>query len=156
MVTLPRAGSALLLLAFGALLLSGCKKDEEAPQAVPIPSAASAPAAVKEDPKPAQTAGGSAAGTVGSGTPDAVPPPPPPAETAPAKPAPQASIDGCCAALSGIGKSGLPAATKAKAAAAAAVCAGSAKLVKEGKVSRSSALAQIGASMGGQAPAECK
>jgi hypothetical protein len=67
-----------------------------------------------------------------------------------------ASIDGCCSALSAIKSSGLPPDVKAKAASAASTCAGISKLVKEGKTSRASALAQIRATMGGTAPSECK
>ena len=144
--------SVLLTITCGALLAIGCKKSEEEPQVVPLPSAAPAPVKAAPEQQPAQPAGDTAAAAPSAAVP--VPVAPPPAETP--KPVAQASIDGCCAALAAIPKSGLPAAVKGKAAVASATCAGISKLVKEGKTSRASALAQIGATMGGAAPAECK
>lgn len=124
---------------------------------VPLPSAP-APAKAVEEKAPAQAAQAAPAASDGaaaaaSGAP--VPVAAPPATEAP-KPVAQASIDGCCSALAAMQKSGLPAVVKSKAAVASATCAGIAKLVKEGKTSRSAALAQIGATMGGAPPAECK
>lgn len=137
------------MIACGALFFAGCKKEEAEPQAVPLPSAPAPVKAVAEA-QPAQPAQEASAAVA----PPAQPVAPPPTEAP--KPVAQASIDGCCSALAGIGKSGLPAAVKSKAAVASATCASIAKLVKEGKTSRASALAQINATMGGAAPAECK
>jgi len=154
-----RARTGLLALALGALALAGCNKKEDAPQAVPVPSA---PEPVKATPDPQPTAAaptptenpGAAAGAATEAPAD--PAAAAPTASAAVKPTGGgASIDSCCSALAGIQKSGLPANVKAKAASAASTCAGISKLVKEGKTSRASALAQVRATMGGSAPAEC-
>ncbi|MDI1451354.1 hypothetical protein [Polyangium sp. 6x1] len=153
MLTSARACSALLTFALGALLFTGCKKEEEAPQAVPIPSAAPAPVKATEDaPQAAQgSAAGSAAPAEAAPTPSAAPTP---TEAPKAVAAP--SIDGCCSALQALAKDPKANSTvKSKAASAAAMCAGTAKLVKEGKASRSTALTQIRATMAGSAPSAC-
>lgn len=144
--------SALFSLALGALLAVGCNKKEEEPVPVPLPSAATSVKTVVEQ-APAQPAEPAPAASEAA-APAVTPAAPAPSEAP--KPVAQASIDGCCSALAGIQKSGLPANVKAKAAVASATCAGISKLVKEGKTSRASALAQIGATMGGAAPSECK
>jgi hypothetical protein len=156
MLSRPRVRSALCTLAFGVFLLQGCKKEEEAPEVVPVPSAPAPVKAAEEAPaQPAQPAAEGSGAAAGTAAPTQQATPTPTSTEAP-KPVPQASIDGCCSALSGMAKSGLPADVKAKAAAAAGMCSAVAKSVKEGKASRTTALAQIGATMGGKSPAECK
>lgn len=152
MLTSARVCSALLTFALGALLLAGCKKEEEAPQAVPIPTGAPAPVKATEDAP--QAAEGSAAG---SAAPAEAAPAQPVAPTEAPKPAgPPPSIDGCCSALTTLSKDTKANPTvKAKAAVAASTCASTSKLVKEGRATRSSALAQIRATMAGSAPAAC-
>jgi hypothetical protein len=152
-----RARNALLALALGALALAGCNKKEDAPQAVPVPTA---PEPVKATPDPQPTTVPTPAATPTAATGSATEAPAA-TGTAAATDAPKptgggASIDGCCSALSAIKSSGLPPDVKSKAASAASTCAGISKLVKEGKTSRASALAQIRATMGGSAPSECK
>jgi hypothetical protein len=151
-----RARIGLLALSLGALALAGCNKKEEAPQAVPMPSA---PEPVKAAPDPQPTGGAANPGAAAGSATEAPAGPAAVAPTASAEaPKPTgggASIDGCCSALAGIQKSGLPANVKAKAGSAASTCASISKLVKEGKTSRASALAQVRATMGGSAPSEC-
>lgn len=141
-------------LILGSVVVTGCKKDEEEPASVPIPSAATA--TVAADPAPAPTEAPSADPSAAAT--DA------PAATAAAQPAVTApvakkgeSIDACCSALRAVQKSGKTAIAKSRAAAAAGVCPGVAKLVKDGTVSRSAGLAQIRTSLAGfDAPAECR
>lgn len=134
----------------GSLATVGCKKSED-PATVPVPSttAAAAPAptpTTTEDP----AASGSAAA---SGAPVA----PQPVVTATNTPTKHETIDACCSALAAIQKSGKTATAKSKAASAAAVCPGIAKLVKAGTTSRSAGLAQIRSSMTGfDIPGECR
>ncbi|TKC97050.1 hypothetical protein [Polyangium fumosum] len=151
MLTSARACTALVTIALGALLFTGCKKEEEAPQAVPLPSAAPAPVKATEDTP--QAAQGSAAG---SAAPAEVAPSAAPAPTEPPKAVAAPSIDGCCSALQALSKDAKSSSTvRSKAATAASMCAGTAKLVKEGKAPRSTALTQIRATMAGSAPAAC-
>lgn len=154
-----RARNALLALALGALALAGCNKKEDAPQAVPVPSAPE-PVKATPDPQPTTIPTPAAAPTTVTGSATEAPAGTASAAAAPTTDAPKptgggASIDSCCSALSAIKSSGLPATVKSKAAQAATTCAGISKLVKEGKTSRASALAQIRATMGGSAPSEC-
>lgn len=140
----------IVLLALGGLALSlslsACKKDPD-PQAVPIPSGT---AAVVAPPGAAEAA--SAAATVPATPPPPTTPPPPVAVA----PVAQASIDSCCAALSAVSKSGRGKEAKSKSAAAAKICSGIAKLVKEGKTARASAMTQIRSQLGGiDVPSEC-
>jgi len=154
MLTPARAYSALLTIALGAALVTGCKKDE-APEPVPMPSAA-APAPVKAAEDTPQAAQGSAAGSAEPG--EAAPPQAvaPTASEAPKPAGPAPSIDGCCSALQALSKDAKANATvKSKAAQAASMCAATAPLVKQGKAPRSSALTQIRATMVGSAPAAC-
>ena len=143
-------------LILGSVVVTGCKKDEEEPASVPIPSAATA--TVAADPAPAPTeapsADPSAAATDAPGATAAAQP----AGTATAPVAKKGeSIDACCSALRAVQKSGKTAIAKSRAAAAAGVCPGVAKLVKDGTVSRSAGLAQIRTSLAGfDAPAECR
>jgi hypothetical protein len=123
-----------------SLCASACKKEAE-PQALPVPTVAATP----ESPPTAATAAETA--------PVAATPPPPPKAIAPVAPA---SIDGCCAALSAVAKSGRGAQAKSKSATAAKICSGVAKLVKEGKTTRPSALTTVRAQLGGvDVPSEC-
>jgi hypothetical protein len=138
-----------MLLVLGGIALSlsnaGCKKEAD-PQAVPVPSGT--PTAVAPTPTGAAESG-TAAATVA-----ATPPPPPPVAPAPVA---QASIDGCCAALSAVAKSGRGKEAKTKSASAARICSGIAKLVKEGKTARGSALTQIRSQLAGvDVPSECR
>jgi hypothetical protein len=152
MLILVRLRSAALVALAAGLLLTGCGKKEEQPQAVPLPSAPE-PVKAVPDPQPTQTAAAPTAAP--TGTEAAVTPPATAAAPATTAPVAQASIDACCKALADIQSSGLPAATKAKAAQASGTCSGIAKLVKEGKASRTSALTQIRVTMGGSVPAAC-
>ncbi len=159
MLTSARACSALITFALGALLFTGCKKEEEAPQAVPLPSAA-APVKAVEDSQAAQGSAAQGSAAQGSAAPagEAAPTTMPVAPTATEAPKPvaQASIDACCSALSALAKDAKAAPhVKSKAATAASMCATTGKLVKEGKAPRSSALTQIRATMAGNAPAAC-
>ncbi|MRG97613.1 hypothetical protein [Polyangium spumosum] len=154
MLTSARVCSALLTFALGALLLAGCKKEEEAPQAVPIPTGAPAPVKATEDTP--QAAEGSAAGSAAPAEAAQAQPVAPTATEAPKPAGPPPSIDGCCSALTALSKDAKASSTvKAKAAVAASMCTSTSKLVKEGRAPRSSALAQIRATMAGSAPAAC-
>jgi hypothetical protein len=141
-----------------SLTLFGCKKDED-PATVPIPSgaASSAPAATTPPPAAADADAGSDAGTgapQASGASTAATPQPLATTTAPAK---QESIDACCTALKAIQKSGKSAIAKSKAASAAAVCPGIAKLVKAGTTGRAAGLSQIRSALTGfDVPGECR
>ncbi|MEZ4296450.1 MAG: hypothetical protein R3B70_15875 [Polyangiaceae bacterium] len=140
-------------LILGGLLFTGCKKDEEEPATVPVPTGAE-PATTTEAP-PAADPSASADAPQASADAPATP-------TAPAAPATQTvrkgeSIDACCSALRAVQKSGKTATAKSKAAAAAAVCPGIAKLVKDGTTSRASGLAQIRSALAGfDVPGECR
>jgi len=104
------------------------------------------------DPTPAPAASGDPAAAA-SGTPAT----PQPVVTATNTPTKHETIDACCSALSAVQKSGKTATAKSKAAAAAAVCPGIAKLVKNGTTSRSAGLAQIRSSLTGfDVPGECR
>jgi hypothetical protein len=139
----------IVLLALGGLALSlslsACKKDAD-PQAVPIPSGT---AAVVAPTGAAEAA--SAAATVAATPPPAAPPP------VAVAPVVHASIDSCCAALSAVSKSGRGKEAKSKSASAAKICSGIAKLVKEGKTTRASAMTSIRAQLSGvDIPSECR
>ena len=138
------------LLVIGGLIAVGCKKDED-PASVPVPSQS---AAATPPPAPTTTEDPDAGAPE---TPSATPntnPQPVVTTTVPKK---QESIDACCSALRAVQKSGKTAIAKSKAAAAAGVCPGIAKLVKDGTTSRSAGLAQIRSSLTGFAvPPECQ
>ncbi|MFO0586329.1 MAG: hypothetical protein U0441_02255 [Polyangiaceae bacterium] len=140
------------VLLVGSLATVGCKKSED-PATVPVPSTTAAAA-------PAPTTTAAAAGTESpSGAPSAseAPATPPPVATNTQTTTKHETIDACCSALSAIQKSGKTAAAKAKAAQAAAVCPGIAKLVKAGTTARTAGLAQIRSAMTGfDVPGECK
>jgi hypothetical protein len=137
-----------LLLVFGLLSVSACKKKQE-PELTPIP-VASAPA-------PAQVASEAAApdpiapasGPAGSAA-------PPPTAAPPQQPARRESIDACCAALAAYKGSGRPKKVKDQAETGARVCRGAAPLVRDGKTSRQAALAQIRAASPGVNAPECQ
>ena len=140
--------SGLLL---GCVIVVGCK-DKEDPATVPVPSGepattAAAPApttSTTEDPAASASASATAA-------------PPPVAGTGAAVPHKGESIDACCNALRAVAKSGKTSTAKAKAASAAAVCPGIAKLVKDGTTSRSAGLSQIRSALTGyDVPGECR
>lgn len=136
------------VLLAGSLATVGCKKSED-PATVPVPSttAAAAPApTVTATETPSATAAASEAPTA-----------PAPVVTTTQTTTKHETIDACCSALSAIQKSGKTAAAKAKAAQAAAVCPGIAKLVKAGTTARSAGLAQIRSAMTGfDVPGECR
>jgi hypothetical protein len=133
-----------MILILGALALAACKKDAD--------SQAGAGTATSAAPLPPSTGEATAASAMASVTAAPTPPPPPVA----AAPVQQASIDACCSALSAVGKSGRGRDAKAKSAQASKVCPGIAKLVKEGKTTRASALTQIkSALVGVDIPSEC-
>lgn len=140
--------SGLLL---GCVMVVGCK-DKEDPATVPVPSGEPAPTAA-----PAATTSATedpAASAGASGAPTA---PPPVAGTGTPVPHKAESIDGCCNALRAVAKSGKTSTAKAKAASAAAVCPGIAKLVKDGTTSRSAGLSQIRSALTGyDVPGECR
>src|SRR5262245_11564193 len=118
-------------LVLGGMVSVGCKKSED-PVTVPTSSAAeTAPPAPTPPPAASDTASAAASATAA----------PPPVATTTAKKG--ESIDACCNALKGVAKSGKTAAAKSKAAAAAAVCPGIAKLVKDGQTAHASGLSQI-------------
>lgn len=137
----------------GSLTTLGCKKDEE-PATVPVPATTAAATTA-----PAATAT-AAATDAPSGAPaatDAPTAPPQPVATNTQTTTKHETIDACCSALAAIQKSGKTATAKSKAAAAAAVCPGIAKLVKAGTTSRTAGLAQIRSAMTGfDVPGECK
>ncbi|EYF01352.1 hypothetical protein [Chondromyces apiculatus] len=149
----PRIQPVLLVVS-GVLLLGGCKKDEPEPQTIPVGSAAASNTPVASDPPPAV----SAAPAV-TADPAAAATPAPAATEAPAT-TPRvggASIQSCCAALSGIASSGRSADSKAKALTASRLCSGLDARVKKGEVTRASAMATIKGTLGSvAAPAECK
>ncbi len=135
------------LLLAGSVAAVGCKKDEE-PATVPVPATTAAPAAPDPTPAPAATEDPSA---TASGAPA-----PQPVVTATNTPTKRETIDACCSALAAISKSGKTAVAKSKAASAAAVCPGIAKLVKAGTTTRAAGLAQIRSALAGfDSPAEC-
>ncbi|MBK8252469.1 MAG: hypothetical protein IPK82_07340 [Polyangiaceae bacterium] len=136
----------------GSLMFTACKKDEE-PATVPVPTASQAATDTPPPPPPSDDAG--------APDPSATAPSPPPVATGTGTGTSTGrkgdSIDACCNALRAIQKSGKTAAAKAKAASAAAVCPGVAKLVKDGTTSRSAGLAQIRSAMSGfDVPGECR
>ena len=130
---------AVLTLSGAAL---GCGKKDEA-DTVPTSSAAAATVAAE-----APDAGAAAA------VPDAAAPTPVTPVT-PSKPAGGGNIDGCCAGIAAVKKSGKDASSKNKAAAAAMACPGISKAVKDGKTSRADAMTQIKALLGGVTVPEC-
>jgi hypothetical protein len=149
------AWPAIFLFVLGTASLAGCGKQETEAVSVniPLPSAAKVPADVPANSAapPASAAAAPASAAAAPASASAVPAPLTALPTGGG-----ASIDGCCAALSAVKKSGKTAAVKAKAATAASVCPGIAKLVKEGKTSRSGALTQIkSALVGTTPPPEC-
>jgi len=153
---MKRSTVALTLLVCGSFALAACSKKEETTE-TPILSAAP-PTTLT--PVPTQS-GEPEAPPADSGAANAAPEPaapPPAAAPAPATaPKKAESIDACCAALKSIQSSGLPAATKTKAQQASMVCSGIAKLVKDGKTSRASAMTQIRSAMvGASVPAACQ
>jgi hypothetical protein len=135
-------------LFLGSVMVTGCKKEED-PATVPVPSAsqaAPAPAPSAAEPAPSATEAPTAAPTAA----------PQPAGTVVA-PKKGESIDSCCSALKAVAKSGKTAIAKSRAAAAAGVCPGIAKLVKDGTITRQAGLTQVRTSLSGfDAPAECK
>lgn len=144
---------SIALIVVSGLLAIGCGKKEEEPVVMTMPSAAVAPVKAVEDTPQAQPAAADSAAADPAAA-AAANTPPPAAE--PPKPVAQASIDGCCSALAAMVKDAKSdAALRAKATSASAMCASMAKLVKEGKGSRSTALTQIKATMVGKAPAAC-
>lgn len=137
-------------LILGSGIVTGCKKEED-PATVPVPSATQA-APVPSDTAPDPAASASAAAS---------------ASDAPTAAAPQAavtatakkgeSIDACCSALKAVQKSGKTAIAKSKAASAAAVCPGIAKMVKDGTITRSAGLTQVRSALAGfDVPGECR
>lgn len=138
--------SGLLL---GSVIFVGCK-DKEEPASVPVPSGE--PAATASAPTTTTTTEDPDAGAPAASTPAANPQPVATVTTRKGE-----SIDACCTALRGVAKSGKTATAKSKAAAAAAVCPGIAKLVKDGTTSRSAGLAQIRSALTGfSVPPECQ
>jgi hypothetical protein len=134
------------LLLAGSVATFGCKKSED-PATVPVPTTT---AAAVTPPEPTNTA---TEDPSASGAPTT----PPPVVTATHTPTKHETIDACCSALSAISKSGKSATAKSKAASAAAVCPGIAKLVKNGTTSRTAGLAQIRSAMTGfDIPGECR
>lgn len=143
----------------GLVVVGGCKGKEEEPQIIPMPTS-SAAGSVKADPGPSGSAA-PAAGDTASATGSAAPattqsaaPTPPTTPVTPTGPRGE-SIDGCCSALAAYKSSGRPADVKAKAATAATICSGIAKRVKDGQVSRSSAMTTIKAQIAGLSVPEC-
>ncbi len=134
-------------LLLGSVIATGCKKDED-PATVPVPSASqAAEAPPPPSAEPAATASATEAPTAA---------PQPVAATTPTARKGE-SIDSCCSALKAVQKSGKTAIAKSKAAAAAGVCPGVAKLVKDGTITRSAGLAQIRTSLSGfDVPGECR
>ncbi|MFO0758602.1 MAG: hypothetical protein U0359_19065 [Byssovorax sp.] len=121
--------------------LAGCGKKSEDPQAVPVPSGTAAAVAADSGAAASATAPVTAAPT----TPVVVNPE-----------VQQQPIDACCAALAAEARSGKSKDAKAKAAQAATICPGIAKLVKSGATTRASALTQIrSALVGVTVPGEC-
>ncbi len=136
------------LLLAGSVATFGCKKSED-PATVPVPTTT---AAAPTPPEPTSTATEDPTAAA-SGAPAT----PPPVVTATQTPTKHETIDACCSALSAISKSGKSATAKSKAASAAAVCPGIAKLVKNGTTSRTAGLAQIRSAMTGfDIPGECR
>ncbi len=134
------------LLLAGSVATFGCKKSED-PATVPVPTTTAA-AVTPPEPTSTATEDPSASGA---------PTTPPPVVTATHTPTKHETIDACCSALSAISKSGKSATAKSKAASAAAVCPGIAKLVKNGTTSRTAGLAQIRSAMTGfDIPGECR
>jgi hypothetical protein len=128
-----------LMLALAGLVVVSCGKKDEGGQDASAAAASAAPTTVAAD----QDAGAIATPT----------PPPRPVNTTPPR---SESIDACCSAISAIKQSGKDTITKRKAEAAAAVCPGIARLVKDGKTSRKDALTQIRSALSGAtAPSEC-
>ena len=133
----------MLLVSLGLSLIA-CSKDE-GPQSVPVPSSS----VQQVNPTPTVAADPTVTATA-----SAVPPPPPPVVTAPVQ---QASIDGCCAALTSFSQATKNKSDRDKATQAAKICNGIAALVKSGKTQRASAMASIKAQLSGiPAPAECR
>ncbi len=142
-------------LALSAALVVGCK-DKEDPATVPVPTANATTAAAAQTTAPAAAATDAPSGTPTGG---ATAPTQPPTGAGPVTTTPQKneSIDACCSALNAVAKSGKSATAKSKAASAAAVCPGVAKLVKAGTTSRSAGLSQIrSALVGFDVPGECR
>jgi hypothetical protein len=138
-------------LLLGSVIATGCKKEED-PVDVPVPSASQAAATPPPAPEPAASASEAPSATE---APTAAPPPVAVTTATAAKKG--ESIDACCSALRAVQKSGKTAIAKSRAAAAAGVCPGVAKLVKDGTVTRSAGLTQVRSSLGGsEAPAECR
>lgn len=143
-------------LVLGSMIMAGCKKDEEDPATVPVPSAPQA--AVPADPAPAgsDTGSGSNTGAEAPSAAAAAPPQPATPSTAPVAKKGE-SIDACCSALRAVQKSGKTAIAKSKAASAAAVCPGISKLVKDGTITRSAGLTQVRSALSGfDVPGECR
>jgi len=162
MSTPARLSFSLVTIVLIAAAIVGCGKKEEEPIALAMPSAAAVtPVKATQDPTPAAAAAGNAAAGNAAGnaaaTPEAAATPAavaPPAEAP--KAAPPQPIDGCCSALQSMTRDAkLDAVTKSKASAALSMCNATAKLVKDGKASRSTALTQIKATMAGKAPSAC-
>lgn len=153
--------ASLLLLAVGLLASGACKKEESEPQTVPLPSAAPPATQVAADPvPPADTAapGGTASAAAPADT--------PPADTAAVAPtAPQGgpakgsgpSIDACCSALAKMAVlSGKSQESKNRAGTAGQLCRGLAQKVKDGQVTKATAMATIkGTLRDVSAPPEC-
>jgi hypothetical protein len=123
----------LLGAAFGLALLGGCSKKEEAAPTETTPSA-SAPVV---------------AATPSAPPPSAIPTPPPPPK--PVNNEGDASaMRACCAALRKAADAEKNPATKGKYTSSASVCDAHVNNVKNGTLSRSSALGSIRASLGGK------
>ncbi len=150
---MKRSSSAQLLMGLllaGSLAAVSCKKSED-PATIPVPS--STAAVVAPTPTATATATEDPSGAPGA---SGAPATPQPVVTATNTPTKHESIDACCSALAAISKSGKTAVAKSKAASAAAVCPGIAKLVKAGTTSRSAGLAQIRSALAGfDTPSEC-
>lgn len=140
------------------IAIAACKKEDPEPITVPVPTstaAAPAPPAAGDDAgAPGDAGAGDDASAPGAAAGDPAQPQTPVTTHTPTK---QESIDACCNALRSVQKSGKSAAAKAKAAQAAAICPGIAKLVKTGTTSRSAGLSQIrSALVGFDVPGECR
>jgi len=123
------------------LIGSACGKKDQDPQSIPVGSASAATVAADNPTAAAADA--------------AAPPPvtPPVVTTTPPKTG--GNIDGCCAGIAAVKKSGKDAVAKSHAASAALVCPGISKQVTAGTVTRSAALVQIKSLLQGVTVPEC-
>ena len=129
-----------------AVLVAGCDK-EDSPVSIPMDDVPVPPAPeVLESAVPAGTTAVPSAKTYGQGR--------APRSTATSK-ASNESIDSCCGALLDKANKSEDQATKKLYDQAAAICYRRAKSVREGKMTRGEALAQVRSSLLGPAPAAC-